>query len=394
MRRTPKEELDNRVKNLQGLMASDGIDSALIVQNADLLYFAGTVHQSFLFVPSSGKPLLLVRKNFERARDESSIDDMVFINDIRQLPVVLRDHGHETSGKLGMELDVLPVNQYRRFQKLFNPGEVVDISPAVQAIRSIKSPYEVEMMEEAAELVDFMVGVARSSLKVGMTEVELAGKVEAAARERGHQGYVRMRSFNQEIYWGYLVSGPDSAEPSFIDTTTGGRGVGVAFPSGAGLRTIGPNEPVIFDLVGVVEGYNSDETRTLSVGPLPGRLMEAYRVALEILQSLGDMARPGVAAEKLFLKAEQIADRYGLAEHFMGYGKQKPVFCGHGIGIELDELPILTRRNAEPLLPGMVFTVEPKFVFPGLGAVGVEDDFVVTETGVRKLTASTYEVEV
>ena len=394
MRRTPKEELANRIRALQGRMASESIDAALIVQNADLLYFAGTLQQSFLFVPVSGKPLLFVRKNPEEARDESTLDHVIPVGSPRDLPAMISEKGYGKLDRLGMELDVLPVNHFFRFQKLLNPGSIVDIWPAVQAVRMIKSGHEIGLLQEAAVLTDYMVGVARKSLREGMIEVELAGIIESAARTRGHQGMVRMRSFNQEIYWGYLVSGPDSAAPSFIDTTTGGKGVSVAFPSGAGLRVIGRNEPVIFDLVGVAEGYNSDETRTLCLGRLPEKLDKAYQVSLEILRTLETMIRPGAACGDFFSEAERIAGLHGLGEHFMGFGKQKAGFCGHGIGIELDELPVLMKGNRMLLSPGMVFTIEPKFVFPGLGSVGVEDNFVVTEGGSRKLTRSTYEVDV
>jgi Xaa-Pro dipeptidase len=394
MRRTPKEELANRIRALQERMASEDIGAALIVQNADLLYFAGTVQQSFLFVPVSGGPLLFVRKNPEQARSESTLDPVIPIESARDLPSMLADRGYGRLDRLGMELDVLPVNHYFRLQKLLNPGGIVDIWPAVQAVRLIKSGHEIDLIQEAAALTDYMVGIARSSLRVGMAEVELAGTIESAARAKGHQGMVRMRSFNQEIYWGYLVSGPDSAKPSFIDTTTGGRGVSVAFPSGAGLRTIGRGEPVIFDLVGVVEGYNSDETRTLCIGRLPQTLDRAYQVSLEILRTLETMIRPGVACGDFFSEAERIAARHGLGDQFMGVGKHKAAFCGHGIGIELDEFPVLTKGNGMPLATGMVFTIEPKFVFPGLGSVGVEDNFAVTERGSRRLTKSTYDVDI
>lgn len=394
MRRTPKEELAKRIGALQGRMASENIDAALILQNADLLYFAGTVQQSFLFIPASGDPLLFVRRNPEKAREESALDQVIPLGNLRDLPVMISGRGYRTLDRLGMELDVLPANHYFRLQKLLNPGRIVDVSPPVQAVRMIKSDHEIHLMQEAAALTDDMVGVARASLREGMIEVELAGIIESAARKKGHQGMVRMRSFNQEIYWGYLVSGPDSAEPSFIDTTTGGRGVSVAFPSGAGLRAVGRGEPVIFDLVGIVEGYHGDETRTLCLGRLPEKLDRAYQVSLDILRTLEAMVRPGAACEDFFSEAERIAGLHGLGEHFMGFGRQRAAFCGHGIGLELDELPVLVKGNRMTLSPGMVFTIEPKFVFPGLGSVGVEDNFAVTETGGMRLTQSAYEVNV
>ena len=394
VRRTPKEELDGRARALQRHMAQAGIDGALIVQNADLLYFAGTVQPSFLFIPSAGEPLLCARKNPVRAREESLLKHIVPVDSPRDLPGLLAGCGVKRMGSLGMELDVLPANLAARFQKLLAPDGVVDISPSVQAVRAVKSAYEIGLIGEAATMADFMLGTARGSLREGMTELELAGRIEASARARGHQGFVRMRAFNQEIYWGYLISGPDSASPAFIDTTSGGRGVSVAFPSGAGLRPIGRQEPVIFDLVGIAEGYNSDQTRTLCLGPLPATLDKALKVSLDILHALADMAGPGVPAGELFRKAGQVAAASGLEEHFMGHGREKALFCGHGIGIELDELPVLAKGNRTPLAPGMVFTIEPKFAFPGIGAVGVEDNFAVTEDGVQRLTVSNYDVEV
>ncbi len=394
VRRTPKAELDSRASALQGRMAEAGIDGALIVQNADLLYFAGTVQPSFLYIPSAGEPLLFVRRNPGRACEESLLKRIIPMDSPRDLPGLLAGCGVPRTGKLGMELDVLPANLAARFQKLLAPDGIVDLSPSVQAVRAVKSAYEIGLIGEAAAMADLMLGTARRSLREGMTELELAARIEAEARAHGHQGFVRMRAFNQEIYWGYLISGPDSAAPSFIDTTSGGRGVSVAFPSGAGPRRIGRREPVLFDLVGIVEGYNSDQTRTLSIGPLPAALDKALKVSLDILHALAEMAGPGVPAGELFRRAAQIAAAAGLEEHFMGHGREKALFCGHGIGIELDELPVLAGGNRTPLVPGMVFTIEPKFAFPGIGAVGVEDNYAVTEDGLQRLTVSNYDVEV
>ena len=394
VRRTPKTELDSRASALQGRMAEAGIDGALIVQNADLLYFAGTVQPSFLYIPSAGEPLLFVRRNPGRACEESLLKRIIPMNSPRDLPGLLAGCGVPRAARLGMELDVLPANLTTRFQRLLAPDGIVDLSPSVQAVRAVKSAYEIGLIGEAAAMADLMLGTARRSLREGMTELELAARIEAEARAHGHQGFVRMRAFNQEIYWGYLISGPDSAAPSFIDTTSGGRGVSVAFPSGAGPRRIGRREPVLFDLVGIVEGYNSDQTRTLSIGPLPAALDKALKVSLDILHALAEMAGPGVPAGELFRRAAQIAAAAGLEEHFMGHGREKALFCGHGIGIELDELPVLAGGNRTPLVPGMVFTIEPKFAFPGIGAVGVEDNYAVTEDGLQRLTVSNYDVEV
>jgi Xaa-Pro aminopeptidase len=249
-------------------------------------------------------------------------------------------------------------------------------------------------MKEVASLSDFMVTTCRNNLKEGLMDIELAATVEAAARTRGHQGYVRTRAFNQEVYWGHLISGPDAADLNFVDSTTGGHGLSNAFPQGSGWRTIRRQEPVIFDLLASMYGYCVDQTRTLSLGPLPNKLDDAYKVSLEIHDRLGKMIQPGIAVGELFSEAQRMAESHHLGEHFLGYGNRRLGFCGHGIGVELDEYPVISKGGKVLLASGMVIAIEPKFNFPGEGVVGVEDTFVVTDKGSQRLTNASYVVDV
>ncbi len=393
-KKTPKEELSRRIRALQRSMESGDIDGALIVQNADLFYFTGTVPQGYLFVPPLGEPLFLVRKNADSIRNESDLDNIIPIGGLRELPGLLAQHGYSQIKRLGMELDVLPVGLYFRYLDIMKPAEIVDIWPSIQAVRAVKSEYEIGLMKEVASLSDFMVATCRNNLKEGLTDIELASAVEAAARTRGHQGYVRTRAFNQEVYWGHLISGPDAADLNFVESTTGGHGLSNAFPQGSGWRTIRRQEPVIFDLLAVIHGYGVDQTRTLSLGPLPNKLDDAYKVSLNIHYELGKMIQPGVSVGDLFSKAQSMAESFSLGEHFLGYGNRRLGFCGHGIGLELDEYPVIAKGGKALLASGMVIAIEPKFNFPGEGVVGVEDTFVVTDKGSQRLTNASYVVDV
>ena len=394
MKKTPKEELYRRIKALQRRMESEETDGALIVQNADLFYFTGTVPQAYLFIPRSGEPLFFVRKNTESIRNESHLDIIIPIGGLRELPGLLAHHGYSRINRLGMELDVLPVNLYLRYLDTIKPAQIVDIWPSIQAVRAVKSDYEIGLIREVAGLSDFMVATCRNNLKEGLTEIELAATVEAAARARGHQGFVRTRAFNQEVYWGHLISGPDAADPNFVDSTTGGHGLSNAFPKGSGWRTIRRQEPVIFDLLASMYGYCVDQTRTLGLGPLPDKLDKAYKVSLEIHHKLGKMIQPGVSVGELFSEAQRMAESHHLDEHFLGYGNRRLGFCGHGIGMELDEYPVIAQGGKVLLASGMVIAIEPKFNFPGEGVVGVEDTFVVTDKGSQRLTNASYVVDV
>ncbi len=384
MRLTPREELARRTSRFQKLLRQQGIDGAVIVQNADLFYFAGTIQRSHLFVPAEGKPLLLVKKSFARAREESALEDVVPLEASRELPGALAARGYGPFSRLGFELDVLPANDYFRYQKMFPDVKIVDISPLVRTVRAVKSAYELELMRNAAALNQLMFSRARELLREGMTEVELAGRLEAFYRCNGHQGCVRTRSFNMEVVYGHLLSGESCFAPGFLESPTGGEGLGPAFPQGAGRKVIRRNEPVLIDYVGVLDGYLVDQSRVFCLGRLPDRLVRAHRVALEIQELLKEKGRPGAMCSELYELAVNVAEKNGLREHFMGC--PEPVaFVGHGIGIELDELPVIARGYNAPLEEGMVVALEPKFVFPE-GAVGIENTFVVTRRGLEVLT--------
>jgi len=144
--------------------------------------------------------------------------------------------------------------------------------------------------------------------------------------------------------------------------------------------------PVLSDFAVAVRGYVVDGTRTFCVGELPDNLRRAAQVALDILQEAEELLRPGTPVRDLFRRASAHAEAEGLLDHFMGSGADRVRFLGHGVGLELDELPVLTGGAPGELEPGMVVAVEPKFVFPGLGAVGVEDTFVVREGAPQLLT--------
>ncbi|HYA14239.1 MAG TPA: Xaa-Pro peptidase family protein [Syntrophales bacterium] len=393
MEKTPKKELYRRIQALQMRMESANIDGALIVQNADLFYFTGTIQQAYLFIPPAGEPVFFVRKNIVRVKEESFLNRIITIEKLKDLPLLLAEQGYQHINRLGMELDVLPANLYFRYRDTMKPAEIVDIWPSIQTVRAVKSSYEIGLLKEVAALSDFMVDTGRENLREGLTDVELSSIVEGAARARGHQGFVRTRAFNQEVYWGHLISGPDAADPAFVDGTTGGRGLSHAFPHGSGWRHIRRNEPVIFDLLAAMHGYFIDQTRTFSLGPLPDKLDKAYNVALDIQHRIGEMIRPGVSVAQLFSKAKQIAQSHGLGEHFMGHGNEQLSYCGHGIGLELDEFPVIAKQGKTLLMPGMVVALEPKFHFPKEGVVGVEDTFVVMDKENRKLTGTSYLVD-
>lgn len=384
---TPRDELDERIARLQALLAQEALDGALLVQKADLFYFSGTTQQAHLFVPAVGSPLLMARKSFERARQESALD-VVPLRSLRQLPGFLAEHGYPQPRRLGMELDVLPANAYFRYRQLFPAADITDVSPLVRRVRMIKSPYEVEALRRAAVLMDAMVRSVPEILREGMTEVEFAGRLEAVARREGHQGVIWVHAWNQDVFYGHLLAGPSGGIPSSFDSPTGGSGLSPAVPYGPGRRRIRRGEPIMMDYGAALDGYLVDQTRIFSIGPLSPEWVRRYQAMVAVQQAVREAARPGVICADLYDLAVAEAARQGYAEHFMGRGPDRVRFVGHGVGIEIDELPLIGRGFDMPLQAGMVFALEPKVILPGQGVVGIENTWLVTEEGLESLTIS------
>ncbi|KJB85753.1 hypothetical protein AZ66_22750, partial [Paenibacillus sp. E194] len=153
-------------------------------------------------------------------------------------------------------------------------------------------------------------------------------------------------------------------------------------------RSIEVNEPILIDFGCCIDGYVIDQTRTLVIGELDDELQRAYDASEAILRATEDHLKPGTVCETLYEDAVGMAKSYGLQEHFMGYGEDQVKFLGHGIGMEIDEWPVLARGFKQPLQEGMVIAIEPKFTFPGRGVVGIENTYLITADGYEKLTTA------
>ncbi len=384
MRLTPADELTRRITALQRLLQQKGVDGALIMDNADMFYFAGIAQRAHLFIPAEGKPLLMVKRSFTRARGESALEDIIPLSNVKDLTKMLNEYGYSNITTLGLELDVLPAALYLFFQNLFKGAQIIDISGLIRSVRMVKSSYELEVLRDAAQLNYTLFSQAKDYIKEGITELELAGQLEMVYRLAGHSGTVKMRGFDQEVYYGHILSGTNGAIPSCMESPTGGQGVSISFPQGAGYKKIARNESVMIDFVGVIDGYLADQTRIFCIGQLPDKLVHAHETALLIQEAVKQMAVPGALCEDIYRHAIKMAAESGYGEHFMGYSE--PVtFIGHGVGIELNEWPVLAPGFKTPLEKNMVIAIEPKFIFPE-GVVGTENTFVVGEKGLETLT--------
>lgn len=390
MRLTPAVELEHRCSRLQAAVAEEGLDAVILAQNADLFYFTGTIQNGALYVPSSGQPLYMVRRDFMRARMESGLREVVPFTSPSAIPGILSDYGYSMPVSIGMEFDVLPVAIFERYRKVFPASSFSDASALVRKIRMIKSHYEIHLMQDAAHQVNKVYQSAGSILKEGMSDVAFAAEIEKVARLEGHSGITRMRMFNGEVAYGQIFSGADSAVPAFSDTPLGGVGTTPAFGGGASFKPILRNEPIILDLSGCSDGYIVDQTRIMAIGGLSSKLMKGHEDMLRVQELMKGMIPQLPTWGELYDECLSLAVSMGYADSFMGGNGSQVSFIGHGIGVEIDEYPFIARGfNNMRLEPGMAFAFEPKLVFPGEGAVGIENSFYIADDGsLKQLTFS------
>ena len=376
-----KIESQERVFRFQVMLQSKSVQAALFILPIDVYYFAGTRQNAILWIPAEGEPLLLVRKSLSRAREESPIADIRPFPSSKEFASLFS----EDQSSIGMTFDAVPVQQQTFYTRMLPGRSFVDISMMLRELRSVKSPFELEQLRYSAGKLSSVFAEVPHFLKAGMRELDVSAEMEYRLRKAGHEGYVRMRAFNQELFFGLVVSS-GGLQGGFFDGPVTGKGLSSASPHGASCDEIPMNQPILLDFGGVFNGYIADMTRMFVIGTLDAELQRAFDVAIEIQEMVRQGMKPGVICEELFLASAAMAERAGLGSFFMGIPGEQAKFVGHGVGLELDELPVLAKGFAMPLQAGQVIAVEPKFVIPGKGVIGIENTFAVTDDGGLRLS--------
>ena len=386
-----KKEISCRLEKFQKNLHDQGIDGVILVQKADVYYLAGTDQDAHLWLPAFGDPLLMVKKSLERARQDSPLEHIVPLSSFSQLPGLIKQHTGEIPNRIGLEMDILPVKYYQIYRSLFPYTGMVDISPLIRGLRMVKSAYEISLIQAAASIADDLFIQIPHYLESAHTETDLAIRAEVFYRGKGHPGIVRQRGFNAEIVYGHIMAGKSAASASNSPGPTGGIGIGPFYSQGSANKKIELHSPILVDYTSNSYGYLADQARIFSLGALDEKLHQSHDVMLQIHETLCEKGRPGVRAGDLYDTALEIVKRTGLERGFMGYPDQVS-FVGHGVGLELDEWPVIGFDSNTILEQGMVITLEPKYVFPGLGVVGIENTLVVTDRGLKSLNLFPYEI--
>ncbi len=378
-----KAELSLRWGRVQKIMAESGVEALLVSDNTSLCYVSGRIFSGVTYIPCEGEPLFFVRRPIGLEGD-----NVLYIRKVEDIPALLLDRGYTLPRNVALEGDVLSFNEYARLQRIF-PLAAADIyssaTTTLRKARSVKTDYEVEQVRESGKRHAQLYSMVPSLFRRGMSDNDLAIELEYQARRLGSVGNMRIFGRTMEVFIGSILVGDNACAPSPYDFALGGQGMDLSLPVGCNGTIIEDGMVLMVDQGGNFGTYMTDMTRVFSLGTPPDIALRAHDTALEIERRMMEMVGAGVATADVYNMAIDVARRASLSEYFMGYSQQAG-FVGHGVGIEVNEGPVLAPRSKECFEVGNVFALEPKFVLPGIGAVGVENTFVVTESGVEKLT--------
>ena len=375
-----ENELELKWRRIQQAMRQEEADGCLLTMNMNLYYVSGQVFNGYFYLPAEGRPYWFVKRLTVPETNQVHV-----IRKPEQMPELFRDLNLAMPRKLLLEEDELSYNECIRLQHVFRAEATGNASALIRHIRMIKTPWEIEQMRISARRHEAVYREIPACYRPGMRDVELQIEIEKRMRMHGSLGYFRAFGSNMDICMGSLLAGENAGEPSPFDFALGGKGIHASGPLGANGTLLREGTTVMADMSGNYTAYQTDMTRVFSIGKLPDRAYRVHRVALEIQARMERTAKPGVSCAELYRDALAMAGQEGLKDCFMGTHLQAK-FVGHGVGLEINELPVLTTRSKDILQPGMTFAFEPKFVLAGIGAVGIENTFLVTDSGVEKMT--------
>ena len=377
----PDEELKRRLTGLRGIMdlRCPDWELAVFISKINLYYFTGTMQEGMLLIPRTGEAAFWVRRSYERALEESMFPD------IRQM-----DSYRDVSAPVGgfpsvvyLEMEILPLAYFQRLQKYFPFKEAKPLDAQISALRSIKSDFELELLRKAGRMhIRVLEDRLPSIMREGMSEVELAAGLFSIMLEEGHHGLSRFGMFDTEIILGHIGFGESSIYPVYFNGPGGNLGLSPAVPfMGNRERKLRKGDLIFIDVGVGYEGYHTDKTTTYVFdGRLSDEAVALHERCVGLQDEIASMLKPGAIPSNIYRTVMNSLEPSFL-KNFMGYKDRRVRFLGHGIGLVIDEFPVIAEGFDEPLQEGMVIALEPKYGLEGTGMLGIENTFLVTPEG-------------
>lgn len=365
-----------RLTHLKKLMAQDGTDAMLLNINANLYYLTGRVYSGYIYIHRDvDAPTYFVKRPVDLEGD-----GVIAIHKPENILEELQRHSLPMPKRLALEQDTLPYNAVLRLCRALgvSTDDIANADALLRHARAVKTPGEIQMIASSGSCHEHVYRMIPRLYRDNMTDIELQVEIERVSRLEGCLGQFRINGNDMELYMGNVLAGDNADAPSPYDFAMGGAGADPSLPVGANGTIIRTGMTVMVDVNGNYTGYMTDMTRTFVLGDIPEEARRAHRLSIDICDTLAQMGRVDTAASAMYEKALEMAREAGLEHYFMGH-RQHAGFVGHGVGIEINELPVIAPRSRDILEAGNVIAIEPKFVIPGVGAIGIENTYVVRE---------------
>lgn len=371
MSHAPSPALSRRLEIVRRELAARRLDALVVTSLPNILYLTNFSGSSAIAVATAERLFFITDFRYLTVLDETKGT----AHECPGLEVVTVEGSYDVTlaellakqpwRRIGFEAAHLTVDRYAWLTATVaangpKDAELVATERLVERARVRKDPYEIATLREAARRLSAVAAAAPAEVRRGLTERDVALAIDRRVRQAG---------FERPAFDTIVASGPNAALPH-------------ARP---GERTITEGDLVVLDFGGVYASYCVDLTRTVAVGPASGRVREVYAAVLEAHDRAIASVTPGRSRFEIDAAARETLERHGLGGAF-GHG------TGHGLGIEVHEDPRISRRRPdvdseeEAVAAGMIFTIEPGAYLPGWGGVRIEDDVLVTDTGVEVLT--------
>ncbi len=374
------KDLIIRRQRLQKAMQEKNIEACVLSTAVNVFYLTGRVYNGYFYLPAEGDPI-----HFVKRPEGITFDNTIYIRKPEQIAEELEKKGIALPKTVLLETDVVSYGEYVRLMNALGVKEAANASVLLRKLRTIKTDFEIAQVRECARKHEAVYKLIPSVYKKGMTDIELQIEIERLMRLHGSMGIFRSYGENMDIYMGSLLAGENAEAPSPFDFALGGAGTSPTLPLGASGVKLQEGQAVMIDMAGNYSPWMTDMTRVFSIGKTLDIAYRAHQVSIDIHNYIMDIAKPGTSCAELYNVSMEMVKKNNLEVYFMGT-KQQAKFVGHGVGLEINEPPVLTPRSKELLEPNIIFALEPKFVIPEVGAVGVENTYLATSDGIEKLT--------
>lgn len=373
-------------------------EGSFIFSRLNIYYFTGTFANGVFWLPQEGEPILFCRRGSARAKIETDLKNIVDFKSYGDLEPVFIDSGVTVPERIACEMNGLSWSLAKSLTKNLPNADFSAADKLIAMTRAVKSDWELHIMRKAgAAHAHCLTDLLPPFLHAGISELQIAHKISELFYSRGHQGIIRMGTFGEETFLGHIAVGESANYPSVFNGPVGLVGIHPAAPfMGSGDIRWFPHTPLTIDTGFTLDGYQTDKTLIYWLGKassIPGPVQSAHDFCVDMQAMIAEQLRPGVLPGEIWRLCEKmVADSPWNSNGFMGLNGNRVRFVGHGIGLAIDEYPVIAEGFDLPLEKGMVLAVEPKIGIRGVGMVGIENTFEVTPQGGKSLTGNNNDI--